>query len=222
MRLRTRLAAAIAGTALVAGAALAGAPAANALSTEETNDFLGQLTATYNDPTVSSDGNPYDFDIVTKAVLVTGADGVLASLDNFTLFAPNDRAFEQTALRLGLLPKGYKVGAKVNETVVFNAVAGLGIPTVTNILLYHVVPGKPVLGADAVKLPIFGTKLTTALPGQKLGVTNLTRIFRTPTLILTDNDGRLVNDFVVKSKIDVVKTPNVVVHGISDVLLPKL
>jgi uncharacterized surface protein with fasciclin (FAS1) repeats len=222
MRLRTRLAAALAGTALVAGAALAGAPAASALSASETDSFLGQLTASYNDPTVSNDGNPYDFDIVTKAVLVTGADGILASLGSFTLFAPNDRAFEQTALRLGLLPSGYRVGASVNEKVVFEAVAGLGIPTVTNILLYHVVPGARVLGADAIKLPTFGTKLDTALAGQKIGVTNLTRIFRTPTLILTDNDGRLINDFVVKSKIDVVKTDNAVVHGVSDVLLPKL
>ncbi len=221
MRLRTRLAAAVAGTALVAGAALAGAPAASALSTAETSSFLGQLTASYNDPTVSNDGNPYDFDIVTKAVLVTGADATLASLESFTLFAPNDRAFEQTALRLGLLPSGYKVGAKVDEGAVFAAVAGLGIPTVTEILLYHVLPGAKVVGADAVKLPIFGTKLTMA-NGQKLGVTNLTRIFRTPTLILTDRDGRSFNDFVVKSKIDVVKTDNAVVHGVSDVLLPAL
>ena len=222
MRLRTRLAAAVASTALVAGAALAGAPAASALSQSETDSFLGQLTATYNDPTVSNDGQPYDFDIVTKAVLVTGADGVLASLGKFTLFAPNDRAFEQTALRLGLLPAGYRVGATVDEKVVFEAVAGLGIPTVTNILLYHVVPGVRVIGDDAVKLPTFGTRLDTALAGQKIGVTNLTRIFRTPTLILTDNDGRLINDFVVKSKIDAVKTTNTVVHGVSDVLLPKL
>lgn len=221
MRLRTRLAAIVAGTALLAGSALAAAPAASALPTSETDSFLSQLTATYNDPTVSNDGNPYDFDIVTKAVLVTGADKTLAGLDSFTLFAPNDRAFEQTALRLGLLPKGYKVGRTVDEKTVFDAIAGLGIPTVTQILLYHVLPGAKVTGADAVKLPLFGTRLTMA-NGQTLGVINFSRILRTPTIVLVDRDGRLLNDLVVKSKIDVVQTQHAVVHGISDVLLPKL
>ena len=41
-------------------------------------------------------------------------------------------------------------------------------------------------------------------------------------IILGDKDGVWLNDYVVKSKIDVVKTPNAVVHGISDVLLPTL
>ena len=71
------------------------APASAALSSDETNEFLGKLTATYNDPVeTANDNNPYDFDIVTKAALVTGATNTLAGLDKFTLFAPNDRAFE--------------------------------------------------------------------------------------------------------------------------------
>ena len=104
MRLARRITALAAGTTLVAGTLLAAAPAANALTPSETGSFLGALTATYNDPvSTPNDGNPYDYDILTKAVLVTGADATLASLPSFTLFAPNDRAFEVLANKLGLL-----------------------------------------------------------------------------------------------------------------------
>ena len=58
--------------------------------------------------------------------------------------------------------------------------------------------------------------------GQRLGVTVLSRSASFPVIILSDKDGSLFNDYVVKSKIDVVQTPNAVVHGISDVLLPTL
>ena len=46
---------------------------------------------------VEVDGNPYDFDIVTAAIDATGADEVLATLDSYTAFFPNDRAFEVLA-----------------------------------------------------------------------------------------------------------------------------
>ena len=78
MGLRRRIATTFAASAAAAGLAVGLAAPATALSEAETNEFLGKLTATYNDPTVSSDGNPYDFDIVTKAALVTGADKILA------------------------------------------------------------------------------------------------------------------------------------------------
>ena len=58
--------------------------------------------------------------------------------------------------------------------------------------------------------------------GQKLAVTNFSRFTGSPTVVLGDKDGSFFNDFVVKSKVDVIKVPGAVVHGISDVLLPKL
>lgn len=219
MGLRRRIATTVAATAAAAGMAIGLAAPATALSESETNAFLGQLTASYNDPAVSSDGNPYDFDIVTKAALVTGADKILASQDAFTLFAPNDRAFEVLANDLGLLGKNYRFGAKVDETKVFNAIANSGVD-ITEVLLYHVLPGAKVTGKQVLSGP-FSQRLTMA-NGEKLRVTVLSRSARFPVIVLGDKDGKFFNDLVVKSKIDVIQTENTVVHGISNVLLPDL
>lgn len=222
MRLARRITALAAGAALMAGSMLTAAPAANALTPTETGSFLGALTATYNDPvTTPNDNNPYDFDIVTKAVLVTGADATLASLPSFTLFAPNDRAFEVLANKLGLLGKNHRFGPTVDEKAVTLAlVNGLGVDKIRQVLLYHVLPGAKVTGKQVLSGPFY-QRLTMA-DGQKLGVVVLSRSASFPVIVLLDKDGQLFNDYVVRSKIDVVQTPNVVVHGISDVLLPTL
>jgi hypothetical protein len=77
-----------------------------------------------------------------------------------------------------------------------------------------------VTGKQVLSGPFF-SRLTMA-NGQKLGVAVLSRSAAFPVIVLVDKDGSVFNDYVVKSKIDVVQTPNVVVHGISDVLLPTL
>ena len=217
MGLRRRIATTFAATAAATGMAIGLAAPANALSEGETNEFLGKLTATYNDPTVSSDGNPYDFDIVTKAALVTGADKTLASLGSFTLFAPNDRAFEVTANNLGLLGKNYRYSAKVDETRVFNAIANSGVD-VTEILLYHVIPNAKVTGKQVLSGPF--TQRIDMANQEKLRVTVLSRSPRFPVIVLGDKDGRVFNDLVVRP--DVISTENTVVHSVSDVLLPDL
>ncbi len=217
MGLRRRIATTFAASAAAAGLAVGLAAPATALSEAETNEFLGKLTATYNDPTVSSDGNPYDFDIVTKAALVTGADKILAGLDSFTLFAPNDRAFEVTANNLGLLGKNYKYSAKVDETRVFNAIASSGVD-VTEILLYHVIPNAKVTGKQVLSGPF--TQRIDMANQEKLRVTVLSRSARFPVIVLGDKDGRVFNDLVVRP--DVISTENTVVHSVSDVLLPDL
>ena len=220
MSIRTRLSVLAAAGALTLVGTGAAAPA-QALSEQETGAFLGQLTATYNDPTGPADKNPYDFDIVTKAVLATGADATLASLPSFTVFAPNDRAFEVLANRLGALGPNYRFGASVDEAKVFTALVDtLGVDTIREVLLYHVLPNARVTGSQVLSGPFF-QRLTMA-NGQKLGVTVLSRSSAFPFIVLNDRDGRVLNDQVVKSKIDAVKTPNTVVHGISDVLLPQL
>ena len=217
MGLRRRIATTFAASAAAAGLAVGLAAPATALSEAETNEFLGKLTATYNDPTVSSDGNPYDFDIVTKAALVTGADKTLASLGSFTLFAPNDRAFEVTANNLGLLGKNYRYSAKVDETRVFNAIANSGVD-VTEILLYHVIPNAKVTGKQVLSGPF--TQRIDMANQEKLRVTVLSRSPRFPVIVLGDKDGRVFNDLVVRP--DVISTENTVVHSVSDVLLPDL
>ena len=197
------------------------APASAALSTDETTEFLKQLKATYTDPSTTNDGNPYDFDIVTKAAEVTGATNRLASLGKFTLFAPNDRAFEVLANDLGLLGKNYRFSAKVDETKVFQAIAeNLDTDTITEVLLYHVIPNAQVTGEAVLSGP-FSQRITMD-NGEKLRVTVLSRSARFPVILLGDKDGKFFNDSVVRNQIDAVKTENTVVHGISGVLLPTL
>lgn len=218
MGLGRRIITTTAATFAAAGMAVGLAGPASALSESETNEFLGQLTASYTDPTVESDGNAYDFDIVTKAAIDTGATGILAGLDQFTLFAPNDRAFAALASDLGLLPKKYKFKRTIDEGKVYAAIGSLGPDTVTQVLLYHVFTDAKVTGADVVSGP--RSQTLTMANGQDLGVRVVSK--RWPLIALGDTDGRFFNDLVVRSKIDVVETDNTVVHGISGVLLPDL
>jgi uncharacterized surface protein with fasciclin (FAS1) repeats len=221
-RIGTTAAATIAATGVAFGLA---APASANATTPDPSSFIGKLAASYNDPSKSSDGNPYDFDIVTQAALDTGLADLtkpdqLAGLTKFTLFAPNDRAFEVLANEKGLLGPNYRYGAKVDETAVYAAVLKLGVPAIQAVLSYHVLPNAKVTGKQVLSGP-FTQRLTMA-NNQKLRVTVLSRSARFPVIVLGDQDGKFFNDQVVKSKIDAVQTKNTVVHGISDVLLPDL
>jgi uncharacterized surface protein with fasciclin (FAS1) repeats len=109
------------------------------------------------------DHNPYDYDIVTAAALAvlkakpSSAVGVLTDGSvALTAFLPNDRAFKLLVHQL----TGRWVAA---EKDVFAAVAGLGIDTVEQVLLYHVVVGATITSAAAVKAN--GAVLTTAKGG---------------------------------------------------------
>jgi uncharacterized surface protein with fasciclin (FAS1) repeats len=223
MRLTRKIAAFAAGTALLAGSVLATAPAATATEPPMTGgaQVVAALEFGYGD---GSNGNPYDFQILTTALKATGLDETLKTLNNITVFAPNDRAFEVLANKKGLLGKGYRYGATVDEDKIVAALLKLPNPveTISAIVLYHVYAKGVLPGAAVVKLPVFGTKLTM-VNQQTLGVTNLTRFTGgRPTVILGDKDGNWFNDQVVRSKVDYVLVPGAVVHGISDVLLPKL
>jgi uncharacterized surface protein with fasciclin (FAS1) repeats len=223
MRLTRKIAAFVAGTALVAGSMLATAPAANAeVPTTGGAKLVAALEFGYGD---GSNGNPYDFQILTTALKATGLDATLKTLNNITVFAPNDRAFETLAKKKGLLGANYRIGATVDEDKIVAGLLKLPNPveTISAIVLYHVYTAGALPGSAVVKLPVFGTKLTMANQ-QTLSVTNLTRFTGgRPTVILGDRDRVWWNDQVVRSKVDYVAIPNeVVVHGISDVLLPKL
>lgn len=223
MRLTRKIAALAAGSALLVGSALATAPAANAVAANNPTggkQVVAALEFGYGD---GSNGNPYDFQILTTAIVATGLKPVVESLDNVTIFAPNDRAFEVLANQKGLLGKNYRYGATVDEDKIVAALLTLpnAAETIKAIVLYHVYTGGVLPGSAVVKLPVFGTSLTMA-DGQKLGVVNFSRFTGKPTVFLQDKDGRFLNDAVVKSKVDYVLVPGAVVHGISDVLLPKL
>jgi len=155
-----------------------------------------------------------DFDILTKA-----AETVLAAKPNsnvklladgsvaLTVFAPTDKAFMNLASAL--------TGKKVKtEAAAFKAVAGLGVDTVEQVLLYHVVPGAPILSQDALKAN--GAKLQSAVTGKTIGV----KVTSKPAINLRDYAPTLANPSVILSKVDINKGNKQVAHGIDGVLLP--
>jgi len=155
-----------------------------------------------------------DFDILTKA-----AETVLAAKPNsnvklladgsvaLTVFAPTDQAFMNLASAL----TGHTVKT---EAAAFKAVAGLGVDTVEQVLLYHVVPGGPILSQDALKAN--GAKLKTADMNKTIKV----KVTKTPAIILRDKAPKLANPRVILSKVDINKGNKQVAHGIDGVLLP--
>ena len=198
-------------TSVLAAAALAGtavlttAPAAQAAGT---TSLASVLTAKS-----SYDTDKTNYDILTAAVLAVltakPASPVKVLTEGataLTAFIPNDGAFINLVASLtGTAP--------VTEQAAFNAVAGLGIDTVEQVLQYHVVPGTAIMSADALKAN--GVTLTTALTGKtiKVGV-------KGTTITLTDLDPRAVDPKVILSQVDINKDNAQVAHGIDAVLLP--
>lgn len=155
-----------------------------------------------------------DFDILTKA-----AETVLKAKPNsnvklladgntaLTVFAPTDKAFMKLASALAGKPV-------TTEQAAFDAVAGLGVDTVEQVLLYHVVPGKAILSQDALKAQ--GAKLKTAVSGKVIKV----RVTGKPSIVLGDYAPKLANPSVILTKVDINKGNKQVAHGINGVLLP--
>ena len=155
-----------------------------------------------------------DFDIVTKAaeaVLAAKPDSAVKVLGDgsvaLTVFAPTDQAFINLASALS----GKKV---TTEKAAFDVVAGLGIDTVESVLLYHVVPGGPILSQDALKAN--GAKLKTALTGKVIKV----KVTNAPAIILGDYNKKLPNPKVILDMVDINEGNKQVAHGIDAVLLP--
>ena len=127
--------------------------------------------------TAVANGN---FTTLVTAVEAAGLVDTLKGEGPFTVFAPTDDAFNA-------LPEG-TVEALLND-----------IPALTDILLYHVVPGK-VMAADVVNLSSADTAL-----GQ-------------PLSIRVEGEAVYVNDAQVV--ITDVETSNGVIHVIDAVLIP--
>ena len=163
------------------------------------------------------DRNWYDYDIVTEAVLaVIAADTDVNSPVRLladgtvplTAFIPNDRAFQ-------VLVKDLTGRWVHDEAAVFSAVTGLGIDTVENVLLYHVVPGATITSRDAVSAN--GAQLTTAL-GPTIGVRVLSRWL--PLIQLRDQDPDDVDPFINPFAFDINRGNAQIAHGITFVLRP--
>lgn len=158
------------------------------------------------------DRNPRDFDVLTAAVLAVLkakpnspvkvlTDGKVA----LTTFAPTDAAFRQLAKEVTGQRK------LPGEKAAFGTVAGLGINTVENVLLYHVVPGATIDRRTALRSD--GAKLTTAL-GPKVTVD----VRRHASVSLIDADRNDRNPRVVR--FDINKGNRQIAHAVNRVLRP--
>lgn len=194
-------------TAAVVTSALAAAPASahkplgkRSLATVLTADKSG------------FDRNGHDYDVLTAAVLAvlkskpSSQVGVLADgTKPLTAFIPNDRAFQR------LVADIQHTRRLPSEKKTFAAVAGLGIPTVESILLYHVVPGATINRKAALKAD--GAKLKTAA-GSKVKVD----VYWHKRIRLIDAD-RSDRDPRV-NRFDVNKGNRQIAHGLDRVLRP--
>ncbi|MBW8729845.1 MAG: fasciclin domain-containing protein [Terrabacter sp.] len=163
------------------------------------------------------DGNWYDYDIVTEAVLAVLAAkpdspvGLLTRGDvPLTAFIPNDRAFQVLAADL----TGRWYGS---ETKVFSPLAGaVGIDALEQVLLYHVVPGGPLTSSQALRSD--GVMLATALPGKSVKVDVLSRWLKLVRLV--DRDRNDPHPLLNPPALDINKGNRQIAHGIVLVLRP--
>lgn len=194
----------VAVAALIGGVMLLGATSTS--SAAGTTSMAAVLTADGN----QFDNNSKDFDVLTEAVLAVLAnnpnsavkvltDGTVA----LTVFAPTDEAFR--ALVKDLTGKNVR-----SEKKIFAAVAGLGLPTVEAVLLYHVVAGSTITSKQALKAD--GATLSMASGGKvSVDVTN-------KKITLTDANDSLKDPMVIA--VDINKGNAQIAHAIDRVLIP--
>jgi transforming growth factor-beta-induced protein len=127
------------------------------------------------------------FTTLVAAVKAADLVGTLQGEGPFTVFAPTDEAF-----------------AKLPAGTVEDLLKPENLETLTNILLYHVAPGK-VMAADVVQLD--GQMVDTALEGQQI--------------MITVKDGKVYLNDTVQVIITDIETSNGVIHVIDTVLLPE-
>lgn len=159
------------------------------------------------------DKNSRDFDIVTEAVLAVLAAkpgspvGALADGKvRLTAFVPNDGAFRK--FTADVLGKNIRKERKVFKKLANN----FTIDQIEGVLLYHVVPGRPITYRQALKAN--GARLTTA-QGDVLRVK-----VRRGVVTLKDRDPNDANARVLKRAKNINKGNRQIAHGISQVLRP--
>jgi uncharacterized surface protein with fasciclin (FAS1) repeats len=202
-----KLVTSVAAASAIALAAGATAPAATA-DELGTNSLAAVLTSDGN----KFDKNWKDYDIVTEAVLAVlaakpdSAVGVLADgTVPLTAFVPNDRSFR--LLVRDLTGKKYKK----EKTVFKKLVKAVGVDTVEQVLLYHVVPGATIDAAAASQAN--GVKLKTAR-GKNVKVI----VKKSGQIRLRDKD---YNSRNARVKVTDINVGNVqIAHGVDRVLRP--
>ena len=161
------------------------------------------------------DGSWRDFDIVDNAVgavLANDPNSPVKVLANgrqrLTAFIPTDRAFKRLANDV----LGHE---QRSESEVFGDLAGaLGVETIEQVLLYHVIPGATITYRQALQAD--GASLDTAA-GAPLTV-DVKRFLGWRYVSLVDADPNDANAAVIVRNIN--KGNKQIAHGITQVLRP--
>lgn len=206
-----RVAAVTTSLALMAAVTLVTSTPGNASGAKSHRSLAAVLTSDGN----NFDHNSRDFDIVTQAVLAvlkakpSSVVSVLAKGNTrVTAFVPTDAAFR--ALVFDLTGKWVK-----KESKVFAAVASLGTDTVETVLLYHVIAGKTITAAQALRAD--GAALTTA-QGGAITVDVLNPV--AGRIRLQDQDPDDVDPTTIPRLLNLNKGNKQIAHGINYVLRP--
>ena len=148
MRTITRIAAVTAAAGLAAAAVAAPASAAKPKWAEKSSLSIVE-TAIAISSDKGLDDKSGDFDILIKALVDTGAVGLLLNDTDYTVFAPNDQAFMDT------------LGVETEQAAFDKAVDLLGVDGVVNVLKYHLTEGvrnsKSVTSAKRITMVNGGT-----------------------------------------------------------------
>ncbi len=177
------------------------------------SDFFGRLTGLLTPTPPAPEPEPVtqsiaaiaagngNFDILVAALDVAGLTDTFANPGDFTVFAPTDEAFTILARdTFGIDTTG------LSETDIAVALVNeLGVPTLTNVLLYHVSAGS----STVEDIQSRGS-VETLLGGASFGVEGDT---------LSDADPDVEDPELVAGLTDIQAT-NGVIHVIDRVLLP--
>ncbi len=214
MKLRRSIALSVAaGAAILMAAPSAASAAPAAPAPTGTRSLAAVLTANGNG---RFDNNPFDYDIVTQAVLAvvaakpTSPVALLTKGDvALTAFLPPDFAFRDLVKQL--TGKTY-----ASEKDVFNAlVTTAGVKTIEDVLLYHVIPGATITSTDAVNAN--GAVLTTA-EGKTVRVDVVVKWLGLVKLV--DQDPTDANPYLNPFALNINKGNKQIAHGITAVLRP--
>ena len=159
----------------------------------------------------SSDGfdsDNGDFDLLIQALTAAGlVDAVNDPSADLTVFAPTDQGFLRLARDLGFSEPGYNEEAAFGFIVDQLTVLGDGdpIPLLTDILLFHVSPGRTFF---------------SELRGQTVEVPTLQGTTITATDRFLADAAPSLEDPRIKTPLTDIQASNGVIHGLNRVLIP--